>query len=309
MTTQNKKYDLAVSFSGTQRPYVENVVRECKKLGLEVFYDMDAQVQLWGRNVITELRKIYGSVSTRYVVPFLSRDYLAGPYPMDELRSALLRAIEQEDYILPVLMDDVEVPAEYMSPATIYLRADDYPPDRLAMAILERIGLEHQQASPTSLTSHPVTNSMPRPESVQLPKLAPTQFSAESTLDETLRHVGRRFMDEISALEEYGFRSHVRTSTDYVSVVVEEANRPKCELKLARGDSLWAGSLTMAFQWPRISGGTNGFVQPEWDPESKAAKLRYQDMSAGGADPLLTAEELFQVLWKKIVTFLDQTSR
>lgn len=305
MTIQSKKYDLAVSFSGAQRAYVENVVRECEKLGLEVFYDMDAQVELWGRNVITELRKIYGSVNTRYVMPFLSRDYFAGSYPMDELRAALLRAIEQEDFILPVVMDDVEIPAEYVSPATIYLHAADYPPERLAQAILQRIGLGSQEAQP----SLPRPNSGTRPSSVQLPKIAPTQFSAEATLDETLRYVGERFTGEVPTLEDYGFRSHVRTSADQVSVLVEEEGRAKCELKLARGESVWAGSLTMAFQWPRAGSGVNGFMRPEWDPEAKTAKLRFQDMTVGGADPLLTAEELFQALWNKIVRFLNQTAR
>ncbi|MFD9735700.1 TIR domain-containing protein [Umezawaea sp. NPDC059074] len=309
MTNQAKSYDLAVSFSGAQRAYVESVVRECKKLGLKVFYDLDEQVNLWGLNVIVELRKIYGSVSTRYVVPFFSRDYFAGSYPMDELRTSLLRAIEQEDYILPVLMDDFKIPAEYMSPATIYLESAAYSPERLAQAILQRIGIESRQATPKSSISSSGTSSTPRLTSLRMPTLPPAQLNAEETLDETLQYIGRRFADEINVLENYGFRGYVRTSSSQVSVLVDKAHSPWCELKLTRGDAGWAGSLTMAFQWPRVTGGSNGFVRPEWDPGAGVTKLNFQDLSNSGAILLLTAEELFEALWSKIIIFLDQTGR
>ncbi|WP_394361005.1 TIR domain-containing protein [Amycolatopsis sp. SB7-3] len=309
MTTLNDNYDIAVSFSGAQRAYVEEVVRECRKLDLKVFYDLDEQVKLWGRNVITELRKIYSSVNTRYVVPFLSREYLAGAYPMDEFRAALIRAIDQEDFILPVLMDDVEVPVEYLSPATIYLRSADYSPGRLASAILERITAGGRQVVSALSVENSDVGLVSRAGSLRLPKLAPTRFSAENTMDEALRHIGMRFTAEISALEEYGFRSHVRAFAGEVSVLVESKGRPVCELKVTRGESVWSGALTVAFQWPRVRGGVNGFVRPEWDSEARLAKLRFQDMSMGGVDPLLTAEELFDALWNKIVKFLEQTAR
>src|SRR5690242_19508292 len=98
MVCQKNPFDIVVSFAGAQRSYVEDVVRACQRLHLRVFYDRDAAVEMWGRNIITELRKIYSSVDTSYVVPFLSREYFAGRYPMDEFRAGLLRALEQEDY-------------------------------------------------------------------------------------------------------------------------------------------------------------------------------------------------------------------
>jgi hypothetical protein len=282
-----------------QREYVEDVVHGCRALGLEVFYDADAQVELWGRNLITELRKVYADVNTRYVVPFLSRDYFAGRYPMDEFRAGLLRQLDQEDYFLPVLMDDVEIPAEYLSPATGYLRAADYPPDQLARVIAQRIGHGDQHSRSAS----------PLSSSIRRPRLVPTRFSAERTLQEALRHVGVRFTDEVGVLENYGFLAHVRTSADEVTVLIEDRGRPKCELRLARGGSTWSGALTMAFGWPRItSSGVNGFVRAELDPDEAAAKLRYQDLTASGAEPLLTTEELFQELWDKLVKHLEQTT-
>jgi hypothetical protein len=54
---QGQVYDIAVSFAGEQRPYVEATVNEAKKLGLRVFYDNDMNVEWWGKNFIVEQRK------------------------------------------------------------------------------------------------------------------------------------------------------------------------------------------------------------------------------------------------------------
>ncbi|HEX3783229.1 MAG TPA: TIR domain-containing protein [Pseudonocardiaceae bacterium] len=141
MTEGDHTYDVAVSFAGAQRPYVERVVKACEAVGLRVFYDRNETVQLWGHNVIPELRKVYGGIATRYVIPFLSREYLAGPYPMDEFYAAMRAAIERTDgYLLPLLMDDdTVVPPELLDPAIIYLRAKDYSPEDLAGIIAEKV--------------------------------------------------------------------------------------------------------------------------------------------------------------------------
>ncbi|WP_410622973.1 tetratricopeptide repeat protein [Amycolatopsis sp. cmx-8-4] len=133
-------YDIAVSFSGQQRDYVEKVVRACEALGVRVFYDLNEAGQLWGKNVIAELRRIYGGVSARFVVPFLSRDYLAGGYPLDEFLTAMTSNVERGGgYLLPVLMDDVDVGPELLNPAVIYLRSADYGPAELARIIAGRV--------------------------------------------------------------------------------------------------------------------------------------------------------------------------
>lgn len=143
MTEGDHAYDIAVSFAGAQRPYVERVVRKCEALGLRVFYDRNKTLDLWGRNIILELRKVYGGIAVRYVIPFLSRAYLAGSYPMDEFRAATRVAIERPDgYLLPVLMeDDVVVPPELVDPAIGHLRAKDFSPEDLANAIADKIGV------------------------------------------------------------------------------------------------------------------------------------------------------------------------
>ena len=50
MTDSTHTYDIAVSFAGGQRPYVESVVRACEMLGVRVFYDKNETVKLWGKD-------------------------------------------------------------------------------------------------------------------------------------------------------------------------------------------------------------------------------------------------------------------
>lgn len=131
---------MAVSFASEQRPYVVQVVRECERLGLAVFYDADRSLDFWGKNVIRELRDVYGSTQARYFVPFLSPEYLAKPYPMDEFTTALTQSLQRPaDYILPVVFTSTEIPINLLNPATGYLRAEDHSPTELAEKIAQKI--------------------------------------------------------------------------------------------------------------------------------------------------------------------------
>jgi hypothetical protein len=83
VTTTDDDYDVAVSFAGEHREYVEAVVDAAKALGLRVFYDRDMTNELWGKNFLTAFRKVYSS-QTRYFVPFISVEYFSKSYPRDE---------------------------------------------------------------------------------------------------------------------------------------------------------------------------------------------------------------------------------
>ena len=45
------KYDIALSFAGEDREYVEKVATLLKENGVKVFYDKFEQVDLWGKDV------------------------------------------------------------------------------------------------------------------------------------------------------------------------------------------------------------------------------------------------------------------
>jgi len=85
MNSSADRFDLAFSFAGEHRDYVEQTKNACERLGLKVFYDRDKNNEWWGKNFIAEQRRIYGAL-TRYFVPFISTEYwyLAKPIPFDE---------------------------------------------------------------------------------------------------------------------------------------------------------------------------------------------------------------------------------
>lgn len=129
--TRPPKYDFdaAVSFAGECREYVEQVVRAMERLGIRVFYDYDQQHDLWGKDLLAYLDNIYRK-KARYCVVFISRHYAKKPWPKHERKSAQAREFKaQREYILPVRMDDTEIPgllatkghldARRMSPAEI----------------------------------------------------------------------------------------------------------------------------------------------------------------------------------------------
>jgi hypothetical protein len=141
MPDDGPNYDIAVSFSRAQRPLVESYVGACKALGVRVFYDRDVTVQMWGRNFIFDFRKVYGGNQARYVVPFLSTEYLSGAYPMDEFSAATVQAIalRDEPYLLPIVVGDVRVPEYLLSSAIAYLRVEDHSVEELARFTAERV--------------------------------------------------------------------------------------------------------------------------------------------------------------------------
>jgi hypothetical protein len=115
-------YDVALSFAGEDREYVEDVADHLRKAGVNVFYDKFATVQLWGRNLADHLSEIYGKRS-RFVVMFISKYYPKKGWPMHERQSAQARAIRESKVILlPARFDDTDIPGLPSSTGYIDLR-------------------------------------------------------------------------------------------------------------------------------------------------------------------------------------------
>ncbi len=293
-----------MSFAGAQRGLVEPVVRACEALGVKVFYDRDRTVEFWGRDFIHAMRAIYGGARTRFFVPFLSEQYLASAYPMDEFNTALRRAIEvgDDNYMLPILVGSVDVPAELLNPAIGFLRLEDYSVGQLAGIIAERVGIARDRRREPREVSRVVHESF----AVRLPKLPTVDFSPRETLALALARVCELFKQAAPELSPFGLRCVVRMSDSAVDVRVERRGDPVCALRLRFDESSFGGDrLVVAFAWPRIIGdGFNGWVTAEWDPDSAQPKLRYVELSRG-RDSLVAAEELFHLLWANVVEHLE----
>lgn len=108
---QSFEYDVALSFAGEERTYVEKVAKYLKDSGVKVFYDKneEEEARLWGVDLTEFLYKIYAKESL-YCVMFISKNYSEKIWTRHEKRSALERAIkEKREYILPARFDDIEI--------------------------------------------------------------------------------------------------------------------------------------------------------------------------------------------------------
>lgn len=130
-------YDVALSFAGEDRDYVERVAAILKDEGIRVFYDKYARARLWGKNLYVHLTNVYQH-EAKYTVMFISEHYAKKLWTNQERESAQARAfIEHREYILPARFDDTIIPG--MLPTTGYISLKETSPRELADLVLEKL--------------------------------------------------------------------------------------------------------------------------------------------------------------------------
>ena len=150
------QFQVALSFAGEQRDYVERVARGLQERSIAVFYDGFEEVSLWGRNGTEAFDKAF-SQQAAYVVMFISQAYVAKAWPRHERRVILSRAIqEQREYVLPVRFDDT--PVNGLPEDVIFLRANENTPEELVVKIAEKLGIKRfegkaSEVPPPKMTS------------------------------------------------------------------------------------------------------------------------------------------------------------
>lgn len=142
-TEREYDYDVAVTFAGEDRQFVEAVVRPIVADGFTVFYDQDEQVSLWGEDLTEFFPKVYEE-RARYAVMFVSRHYAAKPWTRLERRSVLVRALNQPTpYLLPVRLDATEL--DGVRSTISYLDGNAMGPSGVAMALRQKLSGEQAE--------------------------------------------------------------------------------------------------------------------------------------------------------------------
>jgi hypothetical protein len=138
--TKHKPYefDVAISFAGTERQFAEELANLVRDEGFDVFYDDFYPEQLWGRDLITFFDEVYRKRS-RYCVIFVSEEYCKRMWTNHERKSAQARNLQQkgEDYILPIMVDKLELPG--MPPTTGYLSLEKFGTRKIAELLIKRL--------------------------------------------------------------------------------------------------------------------------------------------------------------------------
>lgn len=116
------RYDVALSFAGEDRQYVEAIANILSTNGVRVFYDKHEEAQLWGKNLYTHLSDVYSN-QARYTIIFISKCYAAKLWANHERESAQARAFqENREYLLPARFDDTLIAGISSTIAYIDLR-------------------------------------------------------------------------------------------------------------------------------------------------------------------------------------------
>lgn len=137
-TKSNKlKYEVAISFAGEDREYVDRFARALKNLGVLTFYDKDKEVELWGKELIEHLTNLYEH-QAQYCIIFISLYYKMKFWTNTEFNAALKKAAQQDKvYILPVKLDGTELDG---LPKTIgFLNGKKNTPEELAKKVFYKL--------------------------------------------------------------------------------------------------------------------------------------------------------------------------
>jgi hypothetical protein len=135
--TNQTEFDIALSFAGEDRPYVDEVARQLRDRGVRVFYDLFEEAELWGKDLYTHLTDIYQK-RARFTVMFISAAYSKKLWTDHERRAAQARAFqESQEYILPARFDDTEIPG--ILPTTGYISISNRTPDELVSIITRKL--------------------------------------------------------------------------------------------------------------------------------------------------------------------------
>lgn len=141
-------YDIALSFAGEDRDVAEELASVLARHHVRVFYDMNEQASLWGKDLYQHLQQVYRDKAD-YCIIFVSGHYADKLWTKHELRQAQARAFEESrEYILPVRLDDTEVPGINHTVGYVDLRHTTI--SKLAGLVLDKLGVASWEAEEAS---------------------------------------------------------------------------------------------------------------------------------------------------------------
>ena len=153
-----QKYDIALSFAGEDREHAKALANLLEAGGYLYFYDENELANLWGKNLYDYLSSVYKD-RARYCVMFLSKHYERKLWTNHERQLAQARAFqENREYILPVRLDDTEIPG--IPPTVGYLDLRSMTIEEVYEALVKKLsGNTSQTTSPDLTISTTVENA------------------------------------------------------------------------------------------------------------------------------------------------------
>ena len=170
--TAKHEYEVAFSFAGEDRNYVEKVAKRLRSASISVFYDKFEEVDLWGKDLYSHLDDIYRN-KARHCVIFISQDYKRKQWTNHERESAQARAFEKnQDYILPARFDNTEIPG--IRPTQGYIDLQEFTPELFAKLLIEKLrGTDSSRGTNKSITETRASQSRSRTKTIAKDSTSP----------------------------------------------------------------------------------------------------------------------------------------
>lgn len=131
------EYDIALSFAGEDREYVDTVAYLLKENDINVFYDKYEETELWGKDLYEHLSDVYKN-KAKYTIIFISEYYAKKLWTNHERKSAQARAFnERHEYILPARFDDTVIVGIHETIGYIDLRYKN--PNEFVSLIIQKL--------------------------------------------------------------------------------------------------------------------------------------------------------------------------
>ncbi len=289
------EYDVALSFAGEERDYVESVAEHLRKHGVKVFYDEFEEVSMWGKDLAEHLDDIYRNKAQHCVI-FISIHYANKVWPSHEKRSVLARSVIDREYILPARFDDTDVLG--IPPSTVYIDLTKKTPDEFAKLIIEKIGKKVDTAKKD------------REEKYRKPKIEKKSFNPYDEAQKFIFFISTELKQRCDSLS--GVSASVFNREGKTCIRVVHNGKTKYSL------DMWMGGMTgdsgISFYGIQgepsfSSGSTNAWGSIVWDKESDLLSLELHDISLlqyFSTEKRLYSYEIFlDTLWNKICNILE----
>ncbi|VEI70449.1 Uncharacterized protein containing a TIR (Toll-Interleukin 1-resistance) domain [Serratia fonticola] len=132
-----RDFDIALSFAGEDREYVQQVANLLIQSGVKVFYDSFEEANLWGKDLYSYLNEIYKDKAL-YTIMFISEHYSKKLWTNHERKAMQARAFQESaEYILPAKFDSTEIPG--VLPTTGFISLVDRTPENLVKIIHKKL--------------------------------------------------------------------------------------------------------------------------------------------------------------------------
>jgi len=283
---KNYQYDVALSFAGEDRIFVEQVANILESKGIKVHYDRFNQADAWGKNLPEHFDEIYRK-EARYCVMFISENYAKKAWPSFEKRSALAREVVEAGYILPARFDDTEILG--LPPSKAYIDLRQYNPDQFAQLIMEKLG----KIGPSKRSSD--NSSFRRPKVSQ--SFDPYKES-QIWIDYLVKELKKR-----CASSGISFTSFPRDGKQCLRFVVNGKPVYSINIQLGGFHRDHGLSFSYAHGEMQITSGYNAWGDFEWDKERECVVLKLTDFSMisfSNSKQSFIQQEFFDYIWEKV---------